>query len=560
MSKMAPVEITLFAPYNEAVALVADWNNWKPAPMKKDAGGCWRITANLPDGDYLYKFAVKSKSWFALDQTVSVSDPYGTEITLDADENTRLKVRGGKRVVSEYQWKYDNVPLPQNDKLVIYEVYVGDFSGGLGDEPGKGKRKGKFKHVTEKLDYLAGLGINAVELMPCQEFPGEQSWGYNPRSLFAIENSYGGVDELCQLVDECHKRGIRFIMDGVYNHSESEAPFTKINFEYWYWRENPDPPELQFGPKWNYSHYDENLKIWPARQYVLDSINYWIDIFHIDGIRFDATRAVGSFDFLAQIHDFAFQKLNGVKPFYTIAEHIPQDPAITKPAGPLDSAWHDNFYHVMRAMLMGSSTSIADVMRVLDPNGEGFASAYNVINYLETHDKDRILWDLGKTAGIIGAPAFRRMKLGAALLLTGAGIPMLWMGQEFGQAAEKTLERRPIDWALLQNQDNGDLMRYYSGLINLRKNTPALQNDTLEPILVEEERGLLAYKRWTDAGGVVIVVANLRDQYAGEFVITNAGIEDGTWHEYHYNYDTSVQGGVLKDSLAESEVKIFIKQ
>jgi 1,4-alpha-glucan branching enzyme len=559
MAKTSPIEITLFAPYNDEVALIADWNGWKPIPMQKNEKGVWCVQVELADGDYLYKFVVKSKSWFAFDQMVSIFDPYGTEVTLDADENTRLKVRNGKRVVTEYQWQYDHVPLPQNDKLVIYELYVGDFSGGLGDEPAQGKRKGRFTDVIEKLDYIAGLGINAIELMPCQEFPGEQSWGYNPRSLFSIENSYGTPDDLCRLIDECHKRGIRFIMDGVYNHTESEAPLTKINYEYWFWRENPDPPELQFGPKFNYTHYDDNLDIWPARKYVLDSIAFWIDVFHIDGIRFDATRAVGNFDFLAEIHNFAFSKMGGVKPFYTIAEHIPQDPAITKPHGPLDSAWHDNFYHVMRSMLMGTNTSISEVMRVLDQNGEGFASHYNVINYLETHDKDRIMWDLGKNGGIIGAPAFRRMKLGAALLLTGAGIPMLWMGQEFGQAAEKSLERRPIDWALLQNHDNGDLMRYYSGLIHLRKNTAALQNDSLEAILEDEERGLLAYKRWTDGGGVVIVVANLRDSFAGDFVITNAGIEDGTWHEYHHNYDITVQGGVLKDSLAESGVKIYIK-
>lgn len=551
------IEFKLFAPYNEDVALIGSWNNWQPTPMQKDDKGWWRVSVPLADGEYEYKFTLKSKSYFMLDQPVAVADPYGTQVTLDSDENSIARIKNGQRIITEYQWKHDDKPLPGNNSLVIYEMHVGDFSGGPGDEPGKNRRKGRFVDVLEKLDYLAALGVNAIEMMPTQEFPGERSWGYNLRSLFAVENSYGTPDELAQLIDELHARGMRFIMDVVFNHSESEAPLTKINFEYWYFKDDPNPPHLRWGPKFNYDHRDANLDVWPARQYVLDSVMFWIDTFHVDGFRFDSTQAINSYEFLGWLQDQIFLKIGGLKPFYTIAEHIPQDPTVTGADGPLDAAWHENYYNTLVDTVCGD-LNIDRLVNVLDPRKDGFGGAFNVVNYLNNHDHDRIMWTLGERSKLFDAPAFRRNKMGVALLLTSPGIPMLWMGEEFAESAPKTVEYQPIDWALLQNQSNGDLMRYYSGLIHLRKNHPALHGDSFEVVMRDDVRCIFAFKRWDEAGGVVIVAVNLQDKFAGEFTV--GGLEDGTWHEYVYNYDTGVQGGVLRDSLAESEVKVYIKR
>ncbi len=559
------VEFSLFAPYNEEVALIGSWNDWQPTPMQKDERGHWRATVPLADGTYEYKFLVKSLSYFMPGQTAAVFDPYATQITLDADENSLITLKDGQRVITTYQWQHDDKPLPDNHELVIYELHVGDFSGGLGDEPREGKRKGRFIDVIEKMDYLADLGINAIELMPVKEFPGERSWGYNLRSLFAVENSYGTLDDLCRLIDEAHGRGIRVIVDGVYNHSESEAPFTKIDFAYWYHQENPDPPQMQWGPKFNYYHHDTNLDVWPARQYVLDSIMFWIDIFHIDGIRFDATAAINNYEFLGWLQTQIYQKIGSIKPFITIAEHSPQDPTITGVDGPLDAAWHEHFMHQAMATVLGQARdgrepySIDGLMSVMDARLDGFGSAEDVVNYLNNHDQDRILWQLGEHAKCFGDAAFRRNKLGAALLLTSPGKPMLWMGEEFGESAPKTTDYQPLDWALLANDRNNDLRNYYKGLIHLRKHTPAFHGDHIELIMRDDERGIFAFKRWNDEGNVAVIAANLHDRYAGEFTVANAGLEDGTWHEYLDNYDNHVQGGALRDTLAESEVKVFIK-
>lgn len=172
------------------------------------------------------------------------------------------RLRTAKRSRRCTSGSIDDQPLPSNDELIIYELHVGDFRGGVGDTVGD--RKGCFTDVIDKLDYLADLGINCIELMPVNEFPGHHSWGYSQRSIYAVENSYGTPDELCQLIDECHARGIRVIHDAVYNHMEMDAPLTQIDYEYWFYRDNPDFDHLDFGPKFNYEFYDEQHKCFPC--------------------------------------------------------------------------------------------------------------------------------------------------------------------------------------------------------------------------------------------------------------------------------------------------------
>jgi 1,4-alpha-glucan branching enzyme len=166
---------------------------------------------------------------------------------------------------------------------------------------------------------------------------------------------------------------------------------------------------------------------------------------------------------------------------------------------------------------------------------------------------------LGAAANTFDDAAFRRAKLGATLLLTSPGLPMIWMGEEFGQATDKSLDPRPLQWDLLDHERNQGLFNHYKHLIHLRKSNPALYGDTFEPIFNAPGRGLVGYKRWNSQGNVVVVMANLVHQYAGQFEIANVGLEDGTWREAIFNYDVQVSGGRLVDSLAESEAKVYIK-
>ncbi len=556
-------EFSLLAPYNEYVALIGSWDHWKRRrKMVRDAQGIWRANVMLADGQYEYKFVVRSRSWFAEGQERFVADPLALRLSRNRD-NAIVQIADGRRALTTYRWQHDDHPLPPNEQLIIYELHVGDFTGGPGDETGQ-RQKGRFSGVIEKLDYLQALGINAIELMPVSEFPYAHSWGYSQTSLYAVENTYGTPDDLCRLVDECHARGIRVILDVVYNHMQQDAPLTQIDYTYWFYRDNPDDPGLDFGPKFNYEYYDEALKRFPAREHVIGAARQWVRLFHVDGMRYDCTRAIRYYDLLKWIADEA-DWTAGNKPFIDIAEHVPQDPTIAGYHAPMDAAWYDDLGWQLRTTILGvyrdgrDPFNTGELLRLLDPRRDGWESAYNAVTHIDNHDHDRIMWLLGAAANTFDDAAFRRMKLGAALLLTAPGLPMIWMGQEFGEASPKTMDRQPLDWALLDNDRNRALFERYQRLIAIRKANPALTGPNFEPLLNLRDRGLLAFKRWNDAGNVVVVVANLKDVYAGDFSVSG-GLEDGVWREQIWGYDAQVQGGVLRDSLAESEVKIFIKQ
>jgi 1,4-alpha-glucan branching enzyme len=553
------VQFALFAPYNESVELIGDFNGWQPQPMTKGQDGWWRTDVALSDGQHRYKFRVKSLSYFAPGETFDVFDPYAPSVTNDDGECAVMRVKNGQRIWTDYEWRHDNVPLPQNEDLIVYELLVGDFAGTT-------DRRGRFDDVIAKLDYLKDLGVNCLELMPVKFFP-RQGWGYNLRSLFAVAGIYGDADGLCRLVDECHARGMRVVIDGVYNHADADSPLAKIAYGYWFYEQNPDPPEMQWGPKFNYGHYDENLGVFPARKYVVESIRFWVEKFHIDGIRFDATRGIANFDVLKELTTAAFDQLGGRKPFFTVAEHVPEDPAITGyPNGPVVAAWRFSLGAHFRAMLTehdndGASPADFDgFLAALDPTKNGYVSANHCLNYIVSHDHDRLMTQLAEEGNMFDDVAFQRARLGVALLATIPGIPMIWMGQEFGMARKKSLDPVPLDWGLLKHERNAGLHAYTRALFRLRAETPALRGDTFEVCFKDAERRVFAFKRWAEGGNVVVVLANLRHVDAGEVTARECGLEDGVWREQTYGYDRVVEAGALRDTLGPSEVKIFVKR
>lgn len=556
MSEKHPIEFKLFAPYNEEVAVIGEWNEWKPQPMEKGPDGWWRKNIKLADGKYQYKFRVKSKTFYQEGETVDIADPRAVRVSRDEHENAYVYIENGKHVFINYEWQHEDVPLAANRELVIYEMHIQDFIGSdLTDE------KSVFQQAIDKLDYLRDLGINAVELMPVNDYPGDYSWGYNPRFPFAVENNYGTPDDFAQFVDECHARGIRVILDVVFNHSEDANPLADIDHTYWFHGENPDDAAFHWGTKLNFEFYDENMNIYPAREHVKDVILHWIHTFQIDGLRFDATAILDNFDALHYWNQAIYQAVGDIKPFITIAEHVPQDPAVTGYDGPLDAAWHESFSKQLQSITVGVSIAyrepndLNELLTSMQPTKEGYTSPINVVNYIDNHDQERIMWLLGEGGGFFDDEAFKRQKMAAAVLLTAPGIPMLWMGQEFGVASESGIEPHPMDWTLLQNDRNADLRNYYYGLVHLRTGTSALQSNNIEILHADAERMFTVYRRWDDEGGQVIVAANLGGQY-NSFEVAAAG---GDWHEYVFDYTVSADGDCLRDEVAEHQVKVYLK-
>lgn len=546
----ASIEFKLWAPYNKVATLVGSFSNWEEIPMKKGKDGFFLTSVKLEDGVYQYKFKVQSRSWFfEPDQWVEVNDPYAIDID-DSSQNCNVRIKDGERIVDTYVWKNDDKPLPADDELVIYELHVGDFSGGE-DDP---YARGKYKHVVEKLDYLADLGINCIELMPVKEYPGDHGWGYNPRYFFATESSYGTTAELKALIDACHGRGIRVLMDGIYNHSESESPLTQIDHDYWY-HHDPKDPDNNWGPEFNYEFYDEKFETYPARRFIGDVVRFWIKEYHTDGIRYDAARQLGNYDFMHWIVEET-KKTAGMKPFYNVAEYIPQDPAITNADGPMDGAWHENFYNTMIDHLCNEQFDLERLKSALDAKREGYQGATNVVNYLTSHDHNHLMYELGER-GILEEAAFKRAKLGSALLMTAIGIPMIWMGEEFAEYKAKSLEQNKIDWTLLGNEKNMSLHDYYKGLIFLRKNNHALYTENIEFFYEQADDRVLAYTRWNDEGSRVVVVANLSGNFLKDYTIPHIPA-DGIWHEWSSDYDVEISGNTLVIDLPEYEAKVLV--
>ena len=547
----SPIEFTLFAPYNEEARLIGSFSDWGEVPMEKGGDGHFRAVVPLADGDYQYRFKVRSKSWFLPpDEWVTVTDPYATDID-DATQNGVVRVRGGRRVIDEYVWRHDDKPLPPDREMVIYELHVGDFSGGEADP----FERGKYADVIAKLDYLVALGANTVELLPVKEYPGDQSWGYNPRYFFAAESSYGSTEGLKRLIDECHARGIRVIIDGVYNHSEASAPLTQIDHDYWYYHD-PKDAENNWGPEFNYSHYDERHDVRPAWKFIGDTVRFWVREYHLDGIRYDAARQIGDYDFMRWVAGEARQ-VAGPKPFYNVAEFIPPEPSITGPEGPMDGCWHDHFYHTIVPYLCTGECDLERIKDVIDAKRQGFLSAVNLVNYLANHDQDRLFADMAGH-GVLGDEAFRRARLGAVMLMTAFGLPLIWMGEEFGEFTEKTQDQNKIHWPLLEHESNRGLLEFYKGLIALRKGHPALRSDNLAFFHEDAENQVLAYARWDDAGDHVAVVLNLGGNSLAQYPVPNFPGE-GAWHEWTQNYDLAAEGNQITLDLPEREAKVLVK-
>ncbi|MBE9047925.1 alpha amylase C-terminal domain-containing protein [Pleurocapsales cyanobacterium LEGE 10410] len=542
------IEFKLFAPYNNSATLKGSFSEWSEISMQKDDQGYFRTTVELEDGIYQYKFRVQSKSWFLEpNEWVEVSDPYATNID-DASQNSAIQIKEGKKIVDRYVWQHDNIPLPSNEELVIYELFVGGFSGGESDS----KKRGKFQDVVDKLDYLQELGINAVELMPIQEYPGDSNWGYNPRYYFAVESSYGSSEDLKHLIDECHGRGMRVVMDCIFNHSNAEAPLTQIDHDYWYRREASDP-EYNWGPEFDYEHYDDHLNLKPAWQFIGDVVKFWIEEYHIDGIRYDASKQISNFDFLSWIAEQA-RKATTMKPFFNTAEYIPENPALVGYGKPMDACWHESFYQQALKHICSDNFNLEGLKEVIDCRQQGYTGTTNVINYISCHDHNYILAELGDR-GIFGESAYKRAKLGAVLLMTAIGVPLVWMGNEFG---EYNLEEEiKIDWSLLENELNQELFHHYQGLIALRKENHALRSNNIEFFYEDEESKVLAYTRWNDEGSRVVVIINFSDNFLADYTITHFP-QSGTWHEWTQNYDVEAAEGKLVTTIGSLEAKVLI--
>ena len=343
-------------------------------------------------------------------------------------------------------------------------------------------------------------------------------------------------------------------MDGIFNHSEASSPLTQIDHDYWY-HHSPRDPENSWGPEFNYEHYDEAFDVHPAWKFIGDVVRFWIQEYHIDGIRYDAARQLANYDFMYWIVDQARQAAS-MKPFYNVAEHIPETTDITNSDGPMDGCWHESFYHTLKQHICGDTFDLEELKNALDGKRQGYMGTVNMVNYLSSHDHKRLMLELGDR-DVFEEAAFSRIKLGLALLMTAVGVPLILMGEEFGEYNPMQPESSKLDWTLLSNDSNQNLQHYCSGLIHLRKSNHALYTENLEFFHEDPESKVLAYTRWNDEGARVVVVANFSDQFLKDYTIHNFP-QAGTWHEWTGDYDVEAQDGQITLDIGGYEAKVLV--
>ena len=538
------MEFALFAPTIDWVQLVGSWSD-DSIPMTRGGDGTWRVDVSLPDGRHTYRFRLPSRSPFMPGTVTEVTDPYAHMVDEWKGDASVVIVAHGEDVTTEPQfaWQHDDVPLPDNTHLVIYELHVGEF-GAHDDRPGT------FVSVIDRLDYLRDLGVTMVELMPVMTFPGDDSWGYNVRHPFAVEGSYGTPGDFKRLIDEFHTRGMRVILDIVFNHSEAAAPLTQIDFDYWYRQPREGVPS--YGPPFDFDRHDEALDRWPARQYALDQTAFWVETYHVDGFRLDATAVMGSDDLVQAVHDIAHQGAGG-KPMFVVAEELPEDPTIVGPAGPADSAWHQWFEHAVMDYLLGAEGAMpGQVLEALQPRNHGYALPSQVVNLVESHDEEPIAHRL-QQAGMDDEAVFRRAKLVAALLFTAVGNPMLYQGQEFGGDRPHDQAVRPLQWGKLDGERGRWLHDHYAFFAHLRREREALTGDELTVVHADDAAAVIAWQRGS-AAGKVLVVANLRDDDRSLTI----PFPDGAWAQLIDGGDIDTSGGMLTDQFPAMGAKVYV--
>ena len=245
-------------------------------------------------------------------------------------------VHGASMVIdpAAYRWSDETWTAPAYSDLIIYELHVGTFTA-----------EGTFSSTIDRLEHLVALGVNAIELMPISDFPGDRNWGYDGVMLYAPARAYGTPDELRALVDAAHALGLAVIVDVVYNHLGPEGNYTGV-YHNEYVNERLHTP---WGAALNYAAA-------PVRAFFLENAPYWMREFHIDGFRLDATHEIADTSerhILAEIAD-AVHSLGG----FVIAEDERNEPQLLAPPARggfgFDGAWADDFHHVVRVMLTGN--------------------------------------------------------------------------------------------------------------------------------------------------------------------------------------------------------------
>lgn len=524
------VSFALYAPGKRAVSVVGDFNDWQRGadPLNVTEQGVWWIEKQLEPGSHLYKFAVDD---------AEIVDPYAHRLSYDATPQIDVGA-------APYEWGDSGWDRPPFQDLIIYELHVGDFAAPF-----------NFASVIERLPYLQELGINAIELMPVAGFGGKPGWGYDPRFFMAPEQTYGSPEELKALIDGAHQHGIAIILDVVFAHTAQDHPFNQL-YDYanspWYGENDMSEPN-QFGfPKLDQKKPD-------TKNFLNDVQNHWINEYHVDGFRYDYTRGIG-FNMQDGVSFLTYAARQAMPNLYLIAEESPESPPMVE-ATELDAAWHVRFNYITKAILREGQyfdwdwNNADQWLALLDAGNQGYTSPTQMVNYFESHDENRAIAEVLDVEGRTEDTARFKSALGATLLLTAPGVPMLYHGQEWGEATPKKSEHNPLHWDLLDGDAGLGLKSHYQSVIGHRRTHPALRSTNVAVDHRSAENKTLAFRRWNDEGDEVVVALNFG---SGDQQIDVVFPSAGRWRDL-ISGDECDGDGPCSVALGASQGRIYVK-
>ncbi|MFA5353560.1 MAG: malto-oligosyltrehalose trehalohydrolase [Thermodesulfovibrionales bacterium] len=509
---------TVWAPLLKGVEVRIISPSERLVPMNRLKGGYWTVEVEdcYPGALYLY----------LLEGKLERPDP--------ASSFQPRGVHGPSQVVdhSGFPWTdsgWRGVPLSE---MIMYETHVGTFTP-----------EGSFEAIIPRLPELRELGINALELMPVAQSPGERNWGYDGVYPFSVQDSYGGPEGLRRLVDACHSRGMAVILDVVYNHLGPEGNYLQ-DFGPCF----TDKYRTPWGSAVNFddSHSDG------VRNFFIENSLHWSGNYHIDGLRIDAIHGItdmSSHPFLRELAERAdnLSEKEG-RPFLLIAESDLNDPRAIRPRElggfGMAAQWCDDFHHSLHTLLTGERDgyykdfgSTGDLVKSLRAGFvySGQYSAYRqrrhgsssvdrpahqFILFSQNHDQvgNRMMGE--RLSSLV---SFEALKVAAGAVLLSPGIPLLFMGEDYGEDApflyfvshtdpglteavregrkrefssflrkgeipdpsdEGTFVRSRLQWEKRGTGRHTVLLKFYRTVISTRKTIPALSHISREGLEV----------------------------------------------------------------------------
>lgn len=534
--------------------LIGDFNDWKlnhDYQMKRDdATGCWwyTLTDLDPQTEYAFQYYVYSEA----DGPVRLADAY-TEKVLDPldryiaastypnlreypSDKTSDIVSTFRTQKEDYSWKVPNFKIEDPHALVIYEMLFRDFS-----------ESGDINGALAHLDHLIDMGINAIELMPVQEFDGNDSWGYNPCFFFAMDKAYGTQEMYKQFIDACHEKGIAVILDVVYNHATGNHPFAKL---YWDSSNNKtaaNNPWFNVDAPHPYSvFHDFNHESELVRTFVKRNLQFLIKEYNIDGFRFDLTKGFtqnSSTDQTASKKDES--RIAILKDYYEAIREVSSDVCVI-----LEHFADDDEEEILAesGMYLWRNKNWAYCQSAMGYKSEsGFEGAYDRrnssvggwVSYMESHDEERMAFkQTAYSTGTLQTDLEVRMsqlEVNAAMFFTVPGPKMIWQFGELGY--DHSIEengrtgRKPLEWDYKSNEYRKGLYDTYTTLIHFRQ----VHSELFTPDVIFDWK--VSASDWeggrfltSDAGNkALVVVGNFTDtpiKYAVSFP------QSGAWFEY----------------------------